>query len=352
VLPELVVPFCSIVARKYWPALTSLLATSIAACGGSPDGDSVALPNGSPGIGFDDLRYSSTLHRVLAPAGRSGNLALVDPDSLAVTTISGFSANGDYDGSHDFGATSVDEGGGMLFVTDRTSGRLTVLDSATHGVVGSARIGAGPDYVRYVAPTNELWVTEPDASRIEVFSLPADGTPSPVSVATIPVENGPESLVIDQGGGRAYTHRWQSSTVVLDVKARKIIAEWPNGCASSRGLAVDEARGLFFAGCSEGTVSVLDTARDGRIISSIARGAGFDVIGHSPMLGHVYAAGTACACLVVLGVSRTGVLSFLGRFNATNSAHCAAADDRGHAWVCDPDEGRLLRVTDPFPASF
>ena len=48
----------------------------------SPDGTRVAMPDGAPGIGFDDLRYSSSLHRVLVPAARSGNLVLVDPDSL------------------------------------------------------------------------------------------------------------------------------------------------------------------------------------------------------------------------------------------------------------------------------
>lgn len=96
---------------------------------------------------------------------------------------------------------------------------------------------------------------------------------------------------------------------------------------------------------------MLDSAHDGRILSSISRGAAFDVIGYNPRLGHLYAAGTACACLVVLCVSRAGSLSFLGRFDATSSAHCATADDQGHAWVCDPDGGQLLRVTDPYPAS-
>jgi DNA-binding beta-propeller fold protein YncE len=317
----------------------------------SPDGVPVPLPNGAPGIGFDDLRYSTALHRILAPAGRSGRLALVDPESRDVTTIVGFSESGQYDGGHDFGATSVDEGDGLLFVTDRTSGRLTVLDSMTHAVLGSARVGAGPDYARFVATTHEVWVTEPGASRIEVFSVPADGDRTPVAAGTIHVDNGPESLVIDASSGRAYTHRWQASTVVIDVTSRHVIAEWPNGCASSRGLAVDEDRQLFFAGCSEGTISVLDIAHEGRLLSSIARGAGFDVIGYNPTLGHLYAAGTACACLVVLGVSRTGALSFLGRFDAPSSAHCAIADDRGHVWVCDPDGGRLLRVTDPYPSS-
>jgi hypothetical protein len=54
------------------------------ACSGSPDGTAVTLPDAGPGIGFDDLQYSPTLHRVLVPGGRSGKLDLIDPDSLAV----------------------------------------------------------------------------------------------------------------------------------------------------------------------------------------------------------------------------------------------------------------------------
>jgi hypothetical protein len=91
-------------------------------------------------------------------------VALVDPDSLDVTTSSAFSESGSYDGGHAFGATSIEEGRVLLFVTDRTSGRLTVLDSTTRAIVGSARVGAGPDYVRYVAAKDELWVTEPEDS--------------------------------------------------------------------------------------------------------------------------------------------------------------------------------------------
>ena len=63
----------------------------------------------------------------------------------------------------------------------------------------------------------------------------------------------------------------------------------------------------------------------GTDLLAIARGAGYDVIGYAPSLGHLYLAGTACRCLVVLGVSASGSLSFLGRFDATSSAHCASA---------------------------
>jgi hypothetical protein len=334
---------------KRWRGLAALF---LVACGDFGRGTAVPIPAGHAGIGFDDLRYSAMLGRVLVPAGRTGALALVDPDSRDVTVVSGFSATSAYDGSHDFGPTSVDSGRGLLFVTDRTSGKLSVVDPSTRTIGSSLLLAASPDYVRFVEATNELWISEPSAAQIEVVSLSTDPMPTLSHAASIVVSNGPESLVIDARAGRAYTHRWQSSTVAVDVHTRAIVSEWPNGCAASRGLAVDEQRGFFFAGCLEGTLTVLDTRHDGRVLSSLAEGSGFDVIGYSPSLGHVYLAGTACACLVVAGVSLAGQLSFLGRFDATSSAHCAIPDDRGHAWVCDPDGGQLWRIDDPYRASW
>jgi DNA-binding beta-propeller fold protein YncE len=270
---------------------------------------------------------------------------------MTVTEIAGFSATPDFSGGHDDGPTSVDEAKGFLFVTDRTSKKLDVVDARTNAIVGAVPLGAQPDYVRFVASTRELWVTEPDSSQIEIFSVPDAMPPVPAHVASIPVANGPESLVIDAKRDRAYTHRWQASTVVLDVKTRAVVAEWPNGCASSRGIALDEAHGFLFAACSEGTTTVLDVDHGGKILSSVAQGSGFDVMGYNAALGHVYLAGGACQCLITLGVSTAGKLSFLGREDAPPDTHCVTADDVGHAWVCDPKHGSLLRVTDAYPAS-
>ena len=320
-----------------------------AACASSPTGQRVSLPDGAPGIGFDDLRYSATLHRLLVPAGRTGTLDLVDPDSLAVTSISGFGTVAGYSGDHDDGPTSVDEGNGLLYVTDRTTGKLDVVDPAAGRIVSSVALASGPDYVRFVGATNELWVTEPGSDQVEILTLNADPTVAPVQTAVVSVTNGPESMVIDNKRGRAYTHRWQATTVAIDVATRAIVAEWQNGCAASRGIALDEARGFLFASCSEGTTSVLDVANAGKMLSTLARGSGYDVIGYAPQTGHLYLAGSACSCLVTLGVSATGALGFISRASAKGSTHCAVADDAGHAWWCDQDQGSVWRVTDGSP---
>jgi DNA-binding beta-propeller fold protein YncE len=327
------------------------LAFGLTACAGSPVGPRVAMPGGDAGIGFDDLRYSSTLHRVLVPAGRTGTLDLVDPDTLAVTSIPGFGTVASYSGGHDDGPTAVDEGNGVLYVTDRTTGKLNVVDPVGGRIIASVALGVGPDYVRFVKTTNEVWVTEPDADQVEIFTLGPDPTVAPVHAAVVAVTNGPESMVIDTTRGRAYTHRWQATTVAIDLQTRSIVAEWQNGCAASRGIALDEARGFLFASCSEGTTAVLDAGNGGKILSTMARGSGFDVMGYSPQTGHLYLAGSSCGCLVTLGVSAQGTLTFISRVNASGSTHCAVADDVGHAWWCDQDKGSVWRVTDGSPST-
>jgi len=315
----------------------------------SRTGTAVGLPDGAPGVGFDDLRYSAALHRVLAPSGRSGRLNLVDPDALRVTSIAGFSTRTTYDGGHGEGPTSVEEAASKLWVTDRTSRSLVSVDPQTRTLGKSTPLAHGPDYVRFVAATSELWVTEPDADRIEILKLGGDGNLS--AAGAIDVKNGPESLVIDERRGRAYTHRWQRSTLAIDVKTRSVVAEWPNGCSASRGIALDSTRGFLFAACREGAVSVLDIDHGGRILSTLRQGSGFDVIGYSEKLGHLYLAGGECGCWVILGVKSGGKLALLERGTAPAATHCATADDAGHFWVCDPKAGRLLRFDDTHPGS-
>lgn len=323
---------------------------AVAACS-SPDGDAIPLVDGSPGIGFDDLRWSPSLGRVIAPAGRAGAVDLVDPQSGAAIAIQGFSKTSDFSGGHDDGPTSADEGAGLLFVTDRTSEMLSVVDPRARRISSSARLSASPDYVRFVehgASGPELWVTEPAAERIEIFAFDA-ATATARSIASIPVPNGPESLVIDPARGRAYTHEWQAKTLAIDLRGRAVVERWDNGCAASRGIDLEPEHGFVLAACNEGTLTVLDPD-GGRIVDTLAAGAGYDVIGYARSSRHVYLAGSACACLTVMGLARDGSLGLLGRFDAPSDTHCVVADDRGHAFVCAPTEGGLRRVDDPFPS--
>lgn len=309
----------------------------------------LVLPGGDGGIGFDDLVFSTALHRVLAPAGRTGKLDLIDPKTQKVDSIAGFSAAADkFGGGHGEGTTSADVGGGFIFASDRSRTEVEIVDPKTSKIVGNVKLAGGPDYVRWVEPANEVWVTEPGKKQIELFALDKGKL---VHKGAIDVPGGPESLVIDLARGRAYTHTWDDASVAIEIATHKEVARWNNGCKSSRGIALDEKRGLLFVGCDEGKATVLDVAHDGKQLGSAGTGKGVDIIAYSPGLAHLYVPGGESATLTILGVAAGGKLDVLGSVAVAVGSHCVAADDLGHAYVCDPKQGALLVVTDPYPAT-
>jgi hypothetical protein len=311
----------------------------------------IPIPGGTGGIGFDDMGYSPDLKRVVVPAGRTGAIALVDPESHQIQLITGFSSGSKSAHSHDEGVTSADVGKGIMLATDHSSKTIDVVDLSTMKIVATAPLASDPDYVRYVAPTDEAWVTEPDASRIEVFSLPSDGTTTkPVHSGFISIPGGPEALLINEHDGLAYSNLWKNQTVVIDLKKRAIVDQWPNGCADSRGLAMDSARVQLFVGCKEGKLSVLDL-KAGKPLGEATSGSGVDIIAYNPKLKDVYLPGAKSATLAVIEISGTGEPKIVGTVPTAKGAHCAAFDDRGQVYVCDPHGGRLLMFEDSFTAT-
>lgn len=306
----------------------------------------IRISPGGGGIGFDDLGFSSPLRKVLVPAGGSGKISLIDPESLAVTPIVLGAARA-YAGGHDDGLTSVDSDGARVFATDRTSRRLLVVNPTTGALVASAPLSGHPDYVRWVACTRELWVAEPHEERIEVFTFTDDSSLRPAG--QVHVSGGPESLVIDDVGMRAFTHLWDGVTVAIDVRMRAIVAKWPNGCRGSRGIAYVQGEGIVLAACAEGKLVTLDANHGGRRLGAIRTGAGVDVIAYNPILRHAYVPAAEGATLSVVSVSAGGELESLQVVHTAKGAHCVAADDHGHAWVCDPARGQLLLFTEPAP---
>ncbi|HYV46211.1 MAG TPA: hypothetical protein VFA20_15180 [Myxococcaceae bacterium] len=315
------------------------------------EGDSIAMPGGDRGIGFDDLGYSSKLGKVLVPSGATGRVNLVDPKTGAVESISGFSAGAGGGQGHGEGTTSADVGGGFLFASDRTRKTLSGVDLATRKIVATAQLQGGPDYVRWVGPTSEVWVTEPGRKAIEIFRFTSNPAPALTSVASITFPDGPESLVIDATRGRAYTHSWKDTTFAVDLKARAVAATWNNGCQGARGIGLDEPRGWLFVGCDEGQAVSLDVVHGGAKLGAVKTAKGVDIIAYSAALGHLYVPGGDDAQLTTVGVGKAGALTSLGTAPTAPDAHCVATDGAGTAFICDPQHGRVLRIRDPYPAS-
>jgi len=305
----------------------------------------VPIPGGEGGIGFDDLVYSAPLRRFIIPGGRTGSVFLMDPASRGLEAVGDLSKVAHWKGGHGEGPTSADARADTLFVADRTTKRLFALPLGGKGTMAAAPLGSDPDYVRWVESTSEVWVTEPDAAAIEIFRFDAK-KPALVHSGSVPVRDGPESLVIDTAHGRAFTNTWHDRTLAIGLRERSIVGQWKNGCKDARGLDADREHGLLFVGCSEGMATVIDTAGKGKLAAQATTGAGVDIIAYVPSTRRLYVPAGRVATLEAFEVQPDGALRSLWRAPAAQHSHCVAADDGGHVVVCDPPRGRVLLYQD------
>jgi DNA-binding beta-propeller fold protein YncE len=337
-------------------ATVAVLAALLSA---APPPESVTLAGGEPGIGFDDLQLAPTLNRVMVPAGRTGRLFLIDPATRAAHSVAGISSSRSaFHGGHGEGTTSAAEiptRPVRIAATDRDSGSLKIIDPDAQRVVSSTKLAAGPDYVRAVPVTGELWVTEPHAKQIEVLRIDDAAAGRLTHLLDIAVPGGPESLVIDVAAKQAYTHTFGDQSHAIDLGKHKVVASWKNGCQQSRGIALDTRRHLLFTGCGEGKVTVVDLATH-RVIASATAGAGIDSIGYDQGLHHLYVPSGETAELAVFDVpvdvrpeaGQGGALKQVGRAPTAPDAHTVAVDPLTHTlFVGSPEKGTVLVIRDP-----
>lgn len=305
----------------------------------------IRMPGGAHGIGFDDIGYVPQLHRITIPAGTTGNLVLMDPVTHALTVIPDVSAAPKVKSFRE-GTTSAMYAEGYLFASDHDPAEIVAINPHTHAVVGRTSLASGPDYVRYVSRTHEIWVTEPGKAQIQVFRLSVAPTPVLAPEAVIRVPGGPESLEIDDQRNRAYSNLWKNKTVEMALTTHKVLAEWPNTCKGSNGIAIDEAHNHVFVACGEGKVVALAPAENGKVVASAPAGAGIDIIRYSPKLHHLYVPGAKAATMTIFDVATSGALKPVAKYQTAQHAHCVADDNEGHVFVCDPRAGAILAIDD------
>lgn len=334
-----------LIARSLLIVLAGLPAAALAA---SPQPlTPVTLPGVRAHAGFDDMGFIPTLDRVVVPGGVSGAVFFIDPKSGAVTKAAQVATAGKPQRGHDVGTTSAAYADGYLIASDHDSRSLAIADVDGGKVVARVPLDSGSDYVRYIAPVNEVWVTEPEAHQIQVFSAELGGShPTLHSIGTIDIPGGPEALVYDARTGDAYTNLWHKRTLAIDLHSRKIVARWKDGCRGPRGLALAPRHHLLFVGCTEGKADALDLDHGGAVVASAKTGKGVDIIAWNPTLQHLYVPAARSATLTVLELGKDGKLHGVATAKAARGSHCVATDGVSKAYVCDPRHGRILAYDD------
>ena len=207
-----------------------------------------------------------------------------------------------------------------------------------------------PDGVVYVAATRELWITlrprsgdNSPAKSLEVFDA---SDPHHLKQKTkIPLENLAEGYAVDNQRGIFYTNIEEAGkTVAIDVHTHKVIATWNPGSSDLQGLALDNARNFLFVACGNHVVSI-DAGHGGKVIDSITTGSGLDNIDYSSDRKFLYSAASQAATLTIAEVDDNGKFHLKATVPTVKGARGVVAGKGETAYLIDPAEGRMLKLT-------
>lgn len=207
-----------------------------------------------------------------------------------------------------------------------------------------------PDGLSYARTTHELWATTPGDKTITITKV--DGK-TPGRLGTIKLEGAPEGYAVDDAKGLFYTNlEDKDRTLVIDIRTRKVISSWRAGCGSEgpRGLALDTVRRWLFVACTNG-METLDLAHGGKLLGRISTGGGVDNPEYDARNRLLFIASGADGEMTVVHVDDKGVLLKIRSVPTAKGARNPVLDARGHAYVEDSTNGRLL-VIEPDPSGW
>lgn len=166
------------------------------------------------------------------------------------------------------------------FTTNGGDSTVTMFDLKTLAVIRKIPIPTGGlDGIMYDEFSDRIILT--NHSRPIGTAVALDATSGDI-VGTAQLEdNAPEGAASD-GRGRIFVNNEGTNTMqVLDVKTMTVQASWPLApCVRPTGIAYDRTRKRIFSGC--GTTSVVVDPGSGKVVATIANGAGVDALGWDP----------------------------------------------------------------------
>jgi YVTN family beta-propeller protein len=213
--------------------------------------------------GWDYLTADAAAHRLYITHGP--RVEVIDSGSgKAIGTITGLQ------GTH---GVALDAAGKYGYISDGRANAVVIFDRKTLKTITSIPAGTNPDGIAYEPVTKTVWAFNGRSSNVTVID-----TKTQKAVATISLPGRPEFPVAD-GKGNVYDNIEDKGEIVrLDAAAQKVTAEWPLGCESPSGMAIDTATRHLFSVCDGKKMVVMD-ADSGKVLATPDIGDGPDAAG-------------------------------------------------------------------------
>ncbi len=213
--------------------------------------------------GWDDLHADAAAHRLYITHGT--RVDVVDTQSGKLV--------GSITGLHGTHGVALDTAGKFGYISDGGGNAVVVFDRATLATVATIPAGTNPDGILFEPATQTVWAFNGRSNNVTII----DAATQKVS-STLPLPGKPEFATLD-GNGAVYDNLEDKSEIIrIDARAKKVTAEWPAGCESPSGLALDVAGSRLFTVCDGKKMGVVD-AKTGKLLANPAIGDGPDGAG-------------------------------------------------------------------------
>ena len=288
---------------------------------------------------MDYIGYDPVNRQVWAPGGNTGKVFVVDAAAETIRTVDRFPTR-EQDGRL-LGPSSVTFSPDTAYVGNRSDRSVCAVDLKTLKRGACVTLTDSPDGLAYVATTGEVWVTTPRARSLTILAL-KDHVPS-IS-GEIALQGSPEGYAVMPGEGRFFTNlEDKSQTLEIDVRARRVVRSWPDGCGEKgpRGLAVDVGLKAVVVACTD---AVAVFGMDGSPWDRVETGAGVDNLDILPDPLRIYAAAGKAEAFQRIELTSAHKLRVTGRATTSPGVRTVVVSSAGKAFAADSAGGRLLVI--------
>lgn len=216
---------------------------------------------------------------------------------------------------------------------------VTVFDLVTLAPKKTVHVtGVGPDAILYDSTTQRVFTFNGHGESTTAIDALGDTV-----VGTLALGGKPETAVSD-GSGHIFVNIETKSTIVeFDATKLTILQTYPTGpCEQPRGLAIDQAHHLLFAGCGNKMMGIIDS-NTGRVIATPPTDEGTDANAFDPVTAIVFSSNGAGTLTIVTQTAP-------GKFTSENIPTARGA----RTMALDPKTHRVYLITagfNPAPAA-
>ncbi len=186
-------------------------------------------------------------------------------------------------GLHGTHGIALDNHGNYGYISDGGGDAVVVFDRHTLEKVATIPAGSDPDGIVFEPATQTVWAFNGHSRNVTVI----DAAKRAVA-AIIPLPGKPEFPVVDGTGAVFDNIESKNEIVRFDAHTDRITAEWPIGCNSPSGLAIDVHGHRLFSVCDDKQMAVVDY-ETGKVLAHPGIGEGPDAARYSARFNLAFA---------------------------------------------------------------